>query len=272
MPELPEVETVRKILKRELVGSKIIGVKLYYDNLIAAPISDDFKALVVNQVINDVKRRGKWLMFELDDYYLLSHLRMEGKFNIVSPDSVLMKHEHISFMLSSGLELRYQDTRKFGRMYLVDKASAYDVKPLSELGLEPNDVSLSIAYLKGKYRGKRLPIKSVLLDQSIIVGIGNIYADEILFKSKLNPLLEAKLLTDSQLESIIINTASVLDNATKLGGTTIRTFTAGGVHGLFQNELMVHGKKGEPCPICGSKILKIKVGGRGTYYCPVCQK
>ena len=146
------------------------------------------------------------------------------------------------------------------------------IGPLVELGLEPWDDNLTSEYLLDKYKKKRLPIKSVLLDQNIIVGIGNIYADEILFLSKINPLKKCNLITKEEAENIIKYTKKVLEAAIEKGGTTIRTYSSvDGVHGLFQNELFVHGKDKNNCPICNTKIEKIKVGGRGTYYCPKCQ-
>jgi formamidopyrimidine-DNA glycosylase len=147
------------------------------------------------------------------------------------------------------------------------------MKPYTELGLEPWDKSLTSDYLKDKYSRKSLPIKSVLLDQSIITGIGNIYADEILFLSKINPLKKAKDLTDKNRKDIIKNTIDVLNKAIDEGGTTIRSYTSEeGVTGLFQNNLYVHQREKELCKICNTSIIKIKVGGRGTYYCPKCQK
>jgi formamidopyrimidine-DNA glycosylase len=272
MPELPEVETVKNILKSKLVGLTILDVKLQYPKIVEYPSSELLIKQIINQHIQDVKRRGKWLMFELDDYYLLSHLRMEGKYNFKTNKDVLNKHEHVTFYLSNNEELRYQDTRKFGRMYLYKKEEVNSKKPLNELGLEPWDKNLTKEHLKDKYKNKKLPIKTVILDQTIIVGIGNIYADEILFMSRINPLKQASLLTDNELEMIIVNTQIVLEKAIKQGGTTIRTFSAGEVHGRFQNELFVHNKVKEPCIVCGTIITKIKVNGRGTYYCTNCQK
>ncbi len=273
MPELPEVETVKEALKTKVLNKKIIGVNIYYPNIIEYPTVDEFKLKIINQTINNIKRRGKWLMFELDDYYLLSHLRMEGKYNIVNANEVVNKHEHVAFLLNNKKELRYQDTRKFGKMHLIEKNQILSRKPLNELGLEPWDENLTIKYLKDKYQNKKLPIKTVILDQSIIVGIGNIYADEILFLSKINPLKEAKKLTNKELQRIIDNTKIVLDKAIKSGGTTIRTYSSvGGIHGRFQQELLVHNQEGNTCKECNNEIIKIKVNGRGTYYCPNCQK
>lgn len=210
-------------------------------------------------------------MFELDNYYLLSHLRMEGRYHIRKINDNVEKHEHVSIVLDDNRELRYMDTRKFGRMHLIEKDKIYDQKPLNELGLEPWDEHLNTTYLKEKYHKKNLPIKTVILDQSIIVGIGNIYADEILFLSRIHPLTKASELTKKQLQNIIDYTKQVLQKAIKLGGTTIRTYESReGVHGGFQNELLVHEQ--DICPNCKNKIIKVKVGGRGTYYCEKCQK
>lgn len=273
MPELPEVETVKETLKKHVLNRKINDVVINYANIIEYPTSDEFKQQIVNQKINDIKRRGKWLMFELDNYYLLSHLRMEGKYFIKDSDEEHNKHEHIIFKLDDGRELRYLDTRKFGRMHLILKDELDKRKPINELGLEPWDKSLTISYLREKYKNKKLPIKTVILDQSIIVGIGNIYADEILFLSHINPFKKASLLSDKELEDIIKYTKETLDKAILAGGTTIRSYESSeGVHGRFQQNLLVHNHSGEACPICKTIIEKTRIGGRGTYYCPKCQK
>ncbi len=273
MPELPEVETVKETLKLKLIDKKIKDVKIYYDGIIAYPEIKEFSKQIKNLPIKDINRRGKWLMFDLDKYYLLSHLRMEGKYFFKNKGDKLDNHEHVVFSLDSNEELRYRDTRKFGKMYLIKKEDINNVGPIKDLGLEPWDTNLTKEYLKDKYKTKKLPIKTVLLDQSIIVGIGNIYADEILFLSKLNPLIKCCDLNDDDLENIIKYTKEVLEKAIKLGGTTIRTYTSvDGVHGRFQNELLVHGKDNDSCPACGQAIKKIRVGGRGTYYCSNCQK
>ena len=268
MPELPEVETVKNTLKRQVVGKKIISVYVLY-NMIDKPDIETFKKLVKNQTIIDIKRRGKFLMFELNDYYLLSHLRMEGKYFI---DGDVTIHDHVIFHFDDGI-LKYNDTRKFGRMYLIEKDKVYTEKPLALLGLEPWDSNLTSDYLLSKYKNKRLPIKSILLDQSIIVGIGNIYADEILFKSRINPLKKGCDITAQECDNIIKYTKEILSSAIKLGGTTIKSYESSrGVHGKFQNNLLVHNHEGDKCPNCKSIIIKIKVNGRGTYYCKECQR
>lgn len=273
MPELPEVETVKESLKCRLVGRKIKNVNILWDNIIAYPSKEEFIKDINDKIIIDIKRRGKFLLFDLDDYYLLSHLRMEGKYFFKNHGDEINKHEHVIFDLGNDKELRYMDTRKFGKMYLIKKEDIDKIGPLKDLGLEPWDDNLNSEYLINKYKNKRLPIKTVLLDQSIIVGIGNIYADEILFLSKINPLKKCNLLNKEECERIIKYTKKVLENAIKMGGSTIRTYSSvDGVHGLFQNELLVHGKDKGACPDCNNKIEKIRIGGRGTYYCPKCQK
>ena len=270
MPELPEVETVKEVLKKQILNQKILDVNVNYPNIIERPTVDEFIKKIKGQTITDIKRRGKWLLFELNDYYLLSHLRMEGKYYIKNSDDEITRHQHVIFKFKD-FELRYNDTRKFGRMYLLDKKGVYDIKPLNELGYEPWDENLKSSYLKEKYKNKKLPIKTVLLDQSIMVGIGNIYADEILYLSKINPYKQSSCLNDEELNKINKYTKIVLEKAIKLGGTTIKSYTSSeGVHGRFQNELLVHTK--ETCPHCHKRIVKVKINGRGTYYCDNCQK
>ncbi len=273
MPELPEVETVKNKLKDLVLNKKIVDIDITYPNIIEYPDIKIFNKEIKNQRINDIKRRGKWLMFELDDYYLLSHLRMEGKYIIRNKGDEREKHEHVAFILDDNTELRYKDTRKFGRMHLLKKEDVFNQKPLNELGLEPFDDNLNIEYLKQKLKLKKLPIKTVLLDQSIITGIGNIYADEILFLSKINPLKPSNKLNSDEINNIIKYTSQILKEAIKQGGTTIRSYESSeGVHGRFQQNLLVHNRENMECLNCKSKIIKIKVGGRGTYYCPKCQK
>lgn len=272
MPELPEVETVKETLKKIVLNKKIREVDVLYPKIIEYPSVSEFIDILKDKEIKDINRRGKWLMFNLGDYILLSHLRMEGKFFLKNHNDEINKHEHVIFKFDNS-ELRYRDTRKFGKMYLYKTNEVNDKKPLNELGLEPWDNNLTSNYLIEKYKNKKLPIKTVLLDQSIIVGIGNIYADEILFLSKINPLTKCCDLSKRDCEKIIKNTREVLEKAIKLGGTTIRSYESSeGVHGLFQNELYVHSKENEKCPICNNTIKKIRVGGRGTYYCNKCQK
>ena len=273
MPEKPEVITVAKKLEQKILNKKIKSVDILYPNIVLYPDVATFKENIKNEKIQSITTRGKWIVIELINNYLLFHLRMEGKFFFRTKEDEINKHEHAIFYLDDDTELRFADVRKFAKVMLIPRDKLYTMKPYTELGYEPWDKNLDIKYLKDKYQKKNIPIKTLLLDQSIITGIGNIYADEILFLSNINPLTKASSLTDENLSNIIKNTVKVLDKAIEEGGTTIRSYTSEeGVTGLFQNSLNVHQRQNEECRICKSKIIKIKVGGRGTYYCPKCQK
>lgn len=272
MPEKPEVMTVAKALNNRIVNKKIKEVDVLWNNIIATDLNS-FKVNIKNQVVRKVTTRGKFIVILLDDFALLVHLRMEGKFFFRSALDPINKHEHVIIKFFDGEEMRYHDTRKFGKMYLLPKDDIYKVAPLINLGYDYYDKDLTTDYLLSRYNNIKKPIKEVLLDQSIIAGIGNIYADEILFKARISPYTPASKLKKRDINDILINTKETLEEAKKLGGTTIKSFTsAEGVHGLFQNKLLVHGKKGNPCPFCNTAIIKEKLAGRGTYYCPKCQK
>ncbi len=270
MPEKPEVMTVAKTLDKIIVGKRIKSVDVLWDNIIVGEIKE-FKKKIKNQKVEKITTRGKFIVIFLTSYALLIHLRMEGKFFFRKKGDEINKHEHVIFRFDDNSEMRYHDVRKFGKIQLVDKLKLYDIAPLNKLGYDYYDKDLTESYLKEAYKKINKPIKSVLLDQSIIAGIGNIYADEILFRSKLNPYLEAKRLSIKDCTNIVKYTKEILDAAEKKGGTTIKSFTSSeGVHGLFQNELSVHGQK--VCPICNNTLIKEFIGGRGTYYCKKCQK
>ncbi len=198
MPEKPEVITVAKNLISPLVGRTIVNCNVYWNSIIASPKVEEFIKNIQNQFIHSITTRGKFLVLELDDYSLLIHLRMEGKFLFREVHDDISKHEHVVFEFDNGMEMRYHDVRKFGRMYLVPKDKTYLVKPLSELGYEYDDMALTSSYLYQKIHKKLLPIKTVLLDQSIIAGIGNIYDNEILFLSKINPKRRACKITKKE--------------------------------------------------------------------------
>lgn len=271
MPELPEVETVKRTLENYLLNRKIIDINVYYSKILANVPVEEFKEKLKNQAIVGMNRRGKWLIFELTDYDLVSHLRMEGKYFLKNPKEEVTKHEHVTFTLDNGKQLRYQDTRKFGRMYLFKKGTLYEKLPLSEIGKEPWDNTLTEEYLKEKLKDKKIPIKTALLDQSIIAGIGNIYADEILFLSGIHPLKSSCKLTKKNRIDIIDSTRKILSDAIELGGTTIRSYESDkGVHGRFQQHLLIHTLT--HCSKCSGVVEKIVVGGRGTYFCKNCQK
>ncbi len=272
MPEIAEVETVKNTLKKQILNKRIKDVKVYYEKMIESNINT-FKRDLIGDEFIDIKRRGKWLIFELHNHYLLSHLRMEGKFFLKNTNEELAKHEHVVITFEDNLDLRYHDTRKFGRMNLISKEELENTECIKKQGLEPGDKALTASYLQKKLKNKSLPIKSVLLDQSIISGLGNIYANEVLFYALINPLKKASSLTLEECNRIVEGANVIIKEAIKMGGTTIKSYTSSlGVTGRFQTKLKVHKKEGQLCPHCNNKIVKIKVGGRSTYYCPNCQK
>jgi len=269
MPELPEVETVVNSLKPLILNQTISDVEVFYSKIIKNVSASEFISDLKAQTFLEINRNGKYLIFTLTDYYLISHLRMEGKFYLKDNDNVT-KHEHIVFKLGDKY-LTYADTRKFGTMFLYKKSvDIYHIYPLNTLGYEPFNPLFTVKYLADKFQKTARPIKTVLLDQSIVAGLGNIYVDEVLFMAKIHPLRKAKDLNDEEIEKIIFASRSVLKKAISLGGTTIRSFTINhDISGRFQNELQIHTK--EECPICHQKVNKIYVGGRGTYFCSHCQ-
>ncbi len=272
MPEIAEVETVRNTLKKRILNKKIVDVKIYYDKMIESDLSTFIPELIGKSFI-DIKRRGKWLIFELEDRYLLSHLRMEGKFYIKPSNEDKGRHEHVTIFFNDNTSLRYEDTRKFGRMNLIKKEDLEITESIKKQGLEPGDKNLTSDYLLEKFKHKKLPIKTVLLDQTIISGLGNIYANEVLFAARIDPLKQAGSLKKEECDLICKCSQEIIKEAIKMGGTTIRSYTSSlGVTGRFQANLMVHKRDKEACLVCGNTIQNIKVGGRSTYYCSNCQK
>ena len=267
MPELPEVQTVLDTLESKIKDREITDIKILYEPIIEGS-KRTFRKKLIGQHFRNFKRRGKYLLFEMDDLTLVSHLRMEGKYFILDESYPLSKHDHVIFYLDDGKQLRYNDVRKFGRMELIEKKDEYE--DFHGLGPEPFSDRFNVAYCKEYLGKKKLPIKQVLLEQSFVAGIGNIYADEILFAIRINPKKRADRLDEDDIRNLIRETRKILKKAIKAGGTTIRSYTSSlGVTGRFQLSLNVHTV--EKCPICNSDIKKITVGGRGTYYCENCQ-
>ncbi len=271
MPELPEVETVVRTLENQIKNERIKKVEVLWDRIIVGDVQA-FKKQLKGQRFNEFKRRGKYLVFEMDTLSLVCHMRMEGKFFYVDKKSPIQKHEHVIIELENGKQLRYHDTRKFGKMEIYPKTINFD--EFKNLGYEPWDKRFNEDYCKKELkRRKTATIKQVLLDQSFVAGVGNIYADEICFQMKVHPARRCQKITKRNREDLIVATRSVLKRACELGGTTIRSYTSSlGVTGRFQLEVLVHQREGQPCKVCGTPIVKTKVATRGTYYCPTCQK
>lgn len=271
MPEIAEVRTVKKALKERLIGRTIKDIIYRYDGIIKTD-KNEFKEKLINKKITDIDSFGKWLFIKLSDYTILSHLRMEGKYYIKPSNEEYEKHEHIIFKLDNDLDLRYKDVRKFGVMILVKTKDIFNTLEISKLGIEPDDNKLTKEYIYNKIHTSKLPIKELLLDQSIINGLGNIYIDEVLFASCILPTRLGNTITLSECDSIRKESSRIIKKATSCGGTTIRSYTSSlGVEGTYQKYLLVHTKENKPCPRCKTPIIKTRVGGRGTYYCPKCQ-
>ncbi|WP_091528221.1 DNA-formamidopyrimidine glycosylase [Alkalibacterium subtropicum] len=273
MPELPEVENVRNGLKQLIVGKRITGARVLWPNIIKDPSVTEFKQRIEGQEIKDIRRRGKFLLFVLSRDVLISHLRMEGKYRLEGPEVPLTKHTHVIFELDSKEELRYLDVRKFGKMSLVEKADLDEHPSMRSLGPEPTDDTLETIYLIKALKKTERPVKACLLDQKIVAGIGNIYADEILYDAYIHPERKGKELNEDEIKRLRDSIISIMNRAVEKGGTTIRTYAnAYGAEGSYQECLAVYGRTEEVCPRCQHTIRKIKVGQRGTHYCPQCQK
>ena len=290
MPELPEVETVRRVLNLWCKDQVIKKIHVYYPRVLENSDEKSLNSLLCFKKIIDVKRRGKFLVFDLDDYVMTSHLRMEGKWHYgyfkgsktlegfeFDPENrendKESKHVHFVMELENGQILMYHDVRKFGRIGIYEKINYKDVSPLAKLGKEPFDDSLDSTDLLNLFSKSKYSLKQMLLSQEFIVGVGNIYADEIAFKLGLLPTTPVKDLSLKQCEDLINETRIVLNKAIELGGSTIKSYhAANNVDGKFQNELLCYGKEGVPCVRCGTPLRKTTLNGRGTTYCPSCQK
>lgn len=276
MPELPEVETVRATLQSQIVWQKIKSIQVFYAPMIENQTSEEFINHLVGQTIREVKRYGKYLIFIFDTVSMICHLRMEGKFFIKEENEPVVKHEHVIFHFENLQSLRYHDTRKFGKMAIVPSTQIEEIMKypsLAKLGKEANSEALEARELYQKIHKKKEAIKTALLNQEILAGLGNIYVDEVCFLSKLYPGQPCCTLSVEDCNHILINSRKVLKGAIAAGGTTIRSYTSSlGVTGRFQLSLHVHMQKGKPCENCATIIEKTVIGGRGTYFCPICQK
>ncbi len=271
MPELPEVESVRRTLSPHLLGRRIADIKIYVDRMIKHPGVEEFTSGLKGRVINNLLRRGKYLLFDLDgDKLLVVHLRMTGALIAVSgtetPD-----YGRIDFVLSDGSHLWYTDVRTLGTLYLINKGDTL-IKGLSSLGPEPLTGQLDIGYFSTVLQKRKGPVKGVLLDQSAIAGIGNIYADEALFLAGIRPDRKANSLSAAEMKKLYSAVLAVIAQGIENRGTTFRDYKDGeGKKGSNQEYLLVYGRGKQPCKKCGAVIENSRVAGRGTAYCPACQ-
>lgn len=269
MPELPEVENIRKSLEETIRNKRIEKVEVFYPKVLQG-IQEE-RGILEGKRFSKILRRGKYLLFLLEPSgVLLCHLRMTGKFTY-KETTVLQKHDHLVFTLDKGW-LIYNDVRKFGGLvYYNSIEEAWE--SLYHLGKEPLSEDFTADYLYQKSRGKKKALKAFLLDQSIVAGIGNIYADEILFCAKLHPTKPSLELTKEACEILVFSIKMILEDAIVSGGSSIQNYTnAIGQKGQFQEKHEVYARSGQRCNVCQNILEKTQVAGRTTTYCPKCQK
>ncbi len=270
MPELPEVETTRRGLAPHLLGRTICGVTLRTAKL-RLPLAAELPQQLHGQRINSVKRRGKYLLFACEGGTLLLHLGMSGHLRLVPAATVPGKYDHVDLQFDNGTLLRFTDPRKFGTLlWLTTDPLRHPL--LAGLGPEPLADGFSADYLFQSSRGRKTAIKLFIMNSRIVVGLGNIYANEALFRAGINPAQAAGSLTVEEAERLTIAVRRVLDEAIARGGTTLRDYLdAAGSPGYFRLELQVYGRGGDPCMVCGTPLQLSRLGGRSTCWCPVCQ-
>ena len=271
MPELPEVETVKRVLSPIVKGRKIVKIDVLRATIVNN-LAETFVPYFENETFLDISRIGKFLIFHLtNNKVLISHLRMEGKYIELLENEENTKYARVVFHLDNNHKLCYDDSRSFGRMIMSDEQSYRNEKEIAKLGPEPFDVK-NVDQIVSKVKKISLPIKTALLSQEIVTGLGNIYVDEVLFASKIHPLTPTKLITKKEWETIIKESQRILNEAIVAGGSTIKSYHPGkDIDGNFQTSLKAYGKNGQKCVVCHTNMRFIKVNGRGTTFCPQCQ-
>ena len=286
MPELPEIEIVKRSLFKKINGAKIVNVKINNKNL-RYKITDELPKKLINEKILKISRRSKYLIFHFKNKLLLAHLGMSGKFLIIrSKDKkmfktsfyydldILAKHNHIHFILNNGLELIYNDVRRFGFFKLFENTKLKEITYLKKLGPEPFSVLFCINYVQKFIKNRKKNIKNLLMDQTFVSGLGNIYVNEALFLSKIHPLRQCSNLERKSIKNLIYNIRKVLKIAINQGGSSIRDFkNVYGKSGNFQQFFNVYGQENKNCSriSCKGKIKKISISNRSSFYCNVCQ-
>lgn len=270
MPELPEVETIRRSLRPLVVDARILAVDVR-ERRLRRPIQADFADRLRNRRIGDIERRGKYLLLALDsDDTLLVHLGMSGALELRDPAAPMEPHDHVRLWLGGDRVLVFNDPRRFGLLRVAPMAQLVE---LANVGPDPLTEPWTAARLRALTRRRTLPIKNLLMDQRLIAGIGNIYAAEMLFRAGIRPRRGAATLRGRELESLADALRAVLDEAVRLGGSSISDFRDGtGRPGHFQLHLAVYDRAGHPCRRCGTTIRRIVLSGRSSCYCPHCQR
>jgi len=272
MPELPEVEVICQGLAPHLQDQRIVSFATNHKKLRLPVPAKNMVAWITGKKIADVSRRAKYIVITMENSAsLVIHLGMTGRLCLSQPDSPLAKHDHIRWQLDNRMEMRFNDTRRFGSVQVL----APDEDPdtiFAGYGPDPFWDSFTVDYLAATARNRNLPVKNFLMDNRVVTGIGNIYASETLFAAGINPAIRAGEISREQWAKIISESRKILREAIRCGGTTISDYVnSGGEKGYFQTRLRVYGRKDAPCPNCRQKIEKIQQGGRATFFCPECQ-
>ncbi|WP_018938770.1 MULTISPECIES: bifunctional DNA-formamidopyrimidine glycosylase/DNA-(apurinic or apyrimidinic site) lyase [unclassified Thioalkalivibrio] len=271
MPELPEVETTRRGLAPLLAGRRITAFEVREPRL-RWPVPPELVQQLAGARVRSLTRRAKYLLLETDRTGLLLHLGMSGSLRHCTPETPLRRHDHLTLHLDNGYQVRLHDPRRFGCcLPLPEGAGPHAL--LAGLGPEPLDPEFDGDSLFRRSRGRRGPVKAFIMDQAIVVGVGNIYATEALFLAGVRPGRAAGRVTRAEYERLAIHIKAVLAAAIEQGGTTLRDFLhEDGTHGYFRQSLRVYGRAGEPCPVCAEVLHTRRIGQRASSYCPTCQK
>jgi len=271
MPELPEVETTRRGIEPHAVGRKIVALEVHEPRL-RWRVSDDMPELVAGQRVVHAKRRAKYLLLELESGTLMLHLGMSGSLRVLPADTPRLTHDHFDLLLDSGSTLRFNDPRRFGSLhYITGDPNEHPL--LADLAPEPLDPGFNAEYLWQTTRGRRVTIKQLLMNSKLVVGVGNIYASEALFRARVRPRRQARSLSRVEVTRLTQAVRTVLAMAIRVGGTTLRDYVgADGLPGYFRQKLYVYERASQPCRNCGTSLRQFTQGQRSTYYCPTCQK
>jgi formamidopyrimidine-DNA glycosylase len=271
MPELPEVEITRRGLLPHAVGRRIAAVNVY-DPRLRWPVPATLNERVGGRTIDRIDRRSKYLLFRIGDGALLVHLGMTGSLRVYASPPARRTHDHVDIVLDTGTVLRYHDPRRFGAV-LWAEAPVDAHRLLAALGPEPFDAAFNADYLAGVTKRRRTAIKLALMDSHLVVGVGNIYANESLFRAGIRPTIAAHRISTARLGRLVTEVRATLSAAIAKGGSTLRDYVdSQGKPGYFQLEYFVYGRQGAPCRVCGTPIRSLRQGGRATCYCPRCQR
>ncbi len=272
MPELPEIETIRRSLQQQVEGCRIIAIDIFEKRLRRPVPARLLYRYIQGFTVCSLKRRAKYLLIRVESgAVLVVHLGMSGRLGLFDPHYPLEKHTHVVFKLSSGIEMRYRDPRRFG-LIAVQKPGTNSNMLLDHLGVEPLSDEFDAEYLCGRLGKSMRPVKNVLMDATVVVGLGNIYVSEALFMAKIDPCRAAGTLRRVEVDLLVKAIKSTLQHAIKAGGTTLNDFRNGrGEAGFFQQQLMVYQRQEQSCYLCGHPIQKCVLSGRSTFFCPSCQ-